>query len=144
MAEDKNKRNENENGGSRIPQKSVLTIRFLVGCYLLYTDYSLIEGVRSREGGERIVIIAFMILFLVAGGFLIIRSGTLLWEDWKREREGGSQRTTPGSFYVRPEKEGESDTVRLEAEDEPDPVEPEAEVGAASEGSETTESGETG
>ena len=77
---------DDDNKKRQIPQKSVLTIRFLVGAYLLYTDYSLIEGAMSREGGERIVIIAFMILFLVAGGFLMINSGKLLWDDWKNER----------------------------------------------------------
>ena len=79
MEDDKKKR--------QMPQKSVLTIRFLVGCYLLYTDYSLIEGVKTRQGGERILIIFFMVLFFAAGVFLMIYSGKLLWEDWKREKE---------------------------------------------------------
>ncbi len=77
---------DDDNNKRRIPQKSVVTIRFLVGIYLLYIDYSLIEGVKSREGWERILIIAFMVLFLAAGGFLTIYSGKLLWEDWERER----------------------------------------------------------
>ena len=117
---------ENDNNKRQVPQKSVLTIRFLVGCYLLYTDYSLIEGAMSRQGGERIVIIAFMVLFLVAGGFLIVHSGKLLWEDWRRERNGGDvpAERGPASTEEAPEIEtsddvtGSSDTEENSADDE--------------------------
>ena len=117
---------ENDNNKRQVPQKSVLTIRFLVGCYLLYTDYSLIEGAMSRQGGERIVIIAFMVLFLVAGGFLIVHSGRLLWEDWRRERNGGDVPAERGPAVTEeaPEIEtsddvtGSSDTEENSAADE--------------------------
>ena len=117
---------ENDNNKRQVPQKSVLTIRFLVGCYLLYTDYSLIEGAMSRQGGERIVIIAFMVLFLVAGGFLIVHSGRLLWEDWRRERNRGDVPAERGPAITEeaPEIEtsddvtGSSDTEENSAADE--------------------------
>ena len=128
---------ENDNNKRQVPQKSVLTIRFLVGCYLLYTDYSLIEGAMSRQGGERIVIIAFMVLFLVAGGFLIVHSGRLLWEDWRRERNGGdvpAERGPAVTEAVAPEIEtsddvtGSSDTEENSAADEKGSSDAEADI----------------
>ncbi|MCR5788696.1 MAG: hypothetical protein K6G83_02300 [Lachnospiraceae bacterium] len=85
---------DNKNEKKQMPPKSVMTIRLLVGMYLLYTDYSLIEGVKTRTGGGRIAIIAFMVLFFAAGVFLIIHSGKYLWEDWQRERAGGNASET--------------------------------------------------
>ncbi len=78
---------DNDNNKKNVPGKSVMTIRLLVGCYLLYIDHSLLQNIGEYKGIQKIVIIGFMILFLVAGGYLLIKNGMLLWNDWKQERE---------------------------------------------------------
>ena len=60
-----------ENRGT---SKSVLTVRLLVGAYLLYLVYQMYDGMMAREGTGRIVLLAFMALFSIAGITLIILS----------------------------------------------------------------------
>ncbi len=70
-----------------IPEKSVVTIRLLVGCYLLYIDYSVIQNVGNYDGGQKIAIIAFLILFFVVGLYFVVVGFKYLWVDWRKERE---------------------------------------------------------
>ena len=78
-----------------VPQKSVMTIRLLVGCYLLYIDYSVIGHVGDHEGWQKILLIACLLLFLVAGGWLIYMASVFLWKDWKMEREQAKAEAPP-------------------------------------------------
>ncbi|MCR4657523.1 MAG: hypothetical protein K5770_15055 [Lachnospiraceae bacterium] len=70
-----------------IPEKSVVTIRLLVGCYLLYIDYSVIQNIGNYEGGQKAAIIAFLILFLVVGLYFVVVGCKYLMKDWRQERE---------------------------------------------------------
>ena len=67
--------------------KSVMTIRLLVGCYLLYIDHSVVVNLGNYEGVQKIILIACLLLFLVTGILLIFISVRFLWNDWKQSRE---------------------------------------------------------
>ena len=54
--------------------KATLTIRLLIGAYLLYIDYQIYGDVMSREGTSRIVMLGIMVLFAVVGVLLIVLS----------------------------------------------------------------------
>ena len=54
--------------------KASLTIRMLIGAYLLYIDYQIFGDVMAREGASKIVMITFMVFFAIVGVFLIIMS----------------------------------------------------------------------
>ncbi len=58
--------------------KVSLTIRILVGAYLLYTAYTLFKGIPQYTGNEKIVFILFSIFFAVIGALLIFFSGKAL------------------------------------------------------------------
>lgn len=54
--------------------KAVLTIRLLIGAYLLYIDYQIFGDVMAREGTAKYVMLAIMALFAMFGIVLIIMS----------------------------------------------------------------------
>lgn len=56
------------------PTKVTLGIRLVVGAYLLYTSYKLLDGVQNGEGRERMFIGIFMILFVIVGLLLVLFS----------------------------------------------------------------------
>lgn len=58
-----------------LPTKFTLTVRILVGAYLLYTSYSLIDGVMTGEGRDKYFFAIFMIAFTIIGILLIIFAG---------------------------------------------------------------------
>ncbi len=58
--------------------KAVLTIRLLIGAYLLYIDYQIFGDVMAREGTSKYVMLLAMALFAVFGIFLIIMSAKAL------------------------------------------------------------------
>ncbi|MBQ9359519.1 MAG: hypothetical protein IJT96_00615 [Lachnospiraceae bacterium] len=58
--------------------KASLTIRLLIGAYLLYIDYQIFGDVMAREGASKYVMLAAMALFAVFGIFLIIMSAKAL------------------------------------------------------------------
>lgn len=66
---------ENGQNGRALPTKVMLTIRVLVGAYLLYTAYSLIGGVVGGEGRDKYFFGAFIVFFTIAGIFLMIYAG---------------------------------------------------------------------
>lgn len=55
-----------------LPTKFMLTIRGLVGAYLLYVSYSLIEGVKTTQGNEKLFLGFFMVAFTIIGIGLIL------------------------------------------------------------------------
>jgi len=70
------KNNKNEKVSSKyLPTKFMLTARVLVGGYLLYTSYSLIEGVTAGEGRDKYFLGAFMVAFTIIGILLILFAG---------------------------------------------------------------------
>ena len=58
--------------------KASLTIRMLIGAYLLYIDYQIFGDVMAREGASKIVMIAFMVFFAITGVFLVAMSAKAL------------------------------------------------------------------
>lgn len=58
-----------------LPTKFMLTVRVLVGAYLLYTSYSLIDGVMNGEGRDKYFLGIFMIAFTIIGIALMIFAG---------------------------------------------------------------------
>ncbi len=57
-----------------LPDRAVLTIRLIIGGYLLYIDYQIFDDVMQRQGISKYVMIAFMVLFALAGSILIVLS----------------------------------------------------------------------
>ncbi len=55
--------------------KFVLLVRVMVGAYLLYTSYSLIDGVVNGEGRDKYLLGAFMIAFTIIGILLMLFAG---------------------------------------------------------------------
>ena len=70
-------------GNKKAPvPKAVLTVRLLVGAYLLYIDYDIFFDVLARKGASRIIMFIAMALFAVVGVFLIVKSaGSLIAGD---------------------------------------------------------------
>lgn len=70
-----------------LPTKAMLIVRILVGGYLFYTAYSLIEGVKSVRGGELVFLCAAMAAFVAFGiGFILFSVKSLKAGKYK----GGS------------------------------------------------------
>lgn len=66
-----------ENKGG-IPPKATLTIRLLIGVYLIYIDYQIFSDVMAREGISKYIMLAIMVFFIIAGAILIITSARSL------------------------------------------------------------------
>lgn len=58
-----------------LPTKFTLTVRVLVGAYLLYTAYSLIDGIMTGEGRDKYFFAIFMTAFTIIGVLLILFAG---------------------------------------------------------------------
>lgn len=63
-----------------LPTKFSLTIRILVGAYLIYVSYSLIEGVQTSAGREQLFLGFFLVAFAIIGVLLIAFSGKAMTE----------------------------------------------------------------
>ena len=66
--------------GKRLPGQSSLMIRILVGGYLLYLSYSLLDGFINGSDMNKYMLGAFMIAFAIIGVLLIIFSGRDLYQ----------------------------------------------------------------
>lgn len=55
-----------------------LTLRVLVAGYVLYLAYGLIQGFGETSGNDRIFIAAAIVIFVVAGGAILILSAKKL------------------------------------------------------------------
>lgn len=60
----------------KLTTKTNHIIRAMLGAYLLYLAYSLIESIQTHVGTEQIVYIGFTLLFFICGGLLL---GVSLW-----------------------------------------------------------------
>lgn len=61
-----------------LPTKFNLTAKLLVGAYLLYTSYSLIDGVINGEGRDKYFLGIFMVAFTIIGILLMLYAGRSL------------------------------------------------------------------
>ena len=67
---------KNEKVASRfLPTKFMLTVRVLVGAYLVYTSYSLIDGVINGTGRDKYFLGIFMVAFAIIGILLMFFAG---------------------------------------------------------------------
>ncbi|NLL78254.1 MAG: hypothetical protein GX234_00265 [Clostridiales bacterium] len=64
---------KNEDEKKYLPTKVTLTIRALVGGYLLYTAYSLLDALGRNTGQQKLFFAVFIVLFVGTGGFLVIQ-----------------------------------------------------------------------
>ncbi len=58
-----------------LPPKFSLTIRILVGAYVIYLSYGLMDGVVGGEGRDKYFLGIFMVAFAVIGLLLVFFSG---------------------------------------------------------------------
>lgn len=79
---------------SRRNTKASLTMRILVGIYLVYTAYSLIGGFSEYDGAKKIIFISFAVLFAAGGCALVAISGKALVN--KEYAEGDDITNGPG------------------------------------------------
>ena len=77
---------DSDNKKRGFSDKSVMTIRLLVGCYLLYIDHSVVGNLGNYEGTQP-SIGKVTYRQLVVGILLIFISVRFLWNDWKQSRE---------------------------------------------------------
>ena len=77
--------------GKGLPPRAVSTIRLLIGFYLFYIDYQIFPDVMARTGTSKIVMMAFMALFVVAGSALIYTSARNLLSRGPVSEEHGDQ-----------------------------------------------------
>lgn len=81
MAQENNGSEENNerNMGKRLPRQNSLMIRILVGAYLLYTSYSLLDSFINGGDMNKYMLGAFILFFTVIGILLILLSGRDLY-----------------------------------------------------------------
>lgn len=78
---EQNKNNEKKKVPTKqLSTKLTLTIRLLVGVYLLYTAYGLFPGATSATEENHLLLAVFMVLFAVIGVLLLIVSGRSLMQ----------------------------------------------------------------
>lgn len=76
---EQNKDNEKKKIPTKqLPTKLTLTIRLLVGAYLLYTAYGLFPGATSPTEENHLFLAVFMIVFAVIGVLLLVVPGRAL------------------------------------------------------------------
>ena len=76
---EQNKDNEKKKIPTKqLPTKLTLTIRLLVGAYLLYTAYGLFPGATSPTEENHLFLAFFMVVFAVIGVMLLVVSGRSL------------------------------------------------------------------
>ena len=82
--EDKKK---SKKGRSGLPTQMGLIFRTVAGAYLMYLAYSIYTGSDSIEGGEKIVFIAAIFIFVLIGAVIVFSSLRALQRG---EYEGGA------------------------------------------------------
>ncbi len=70
-----------------------LTLRILVAAYVLYLAYGLVEGFGETTGSERIFIGAAIVIFLAAGGAILILSAKKLIRKEYRDADESAEGT---------------------------------------------------
>ncbi len=92
--EDRKEGIKGENDNKKYGDTKVgLTLRILVAAYVLYLAYGLIQGFGEAFGKDRIFIGAAIIIFLVAGGAIMILSAKkLIRKEYRDADEGGEEK----------------------------------------------------
>ena len=70
-----NNNSDKKSTGKNLPSQLSLTARVLVGGYLLYISYSLMDSFINSQDAHKYMLGAFIVLFVIAGILLIIFSG---------------------------------------------------------------------
>lgn len=76
-----------ENNKKHGDTKAGLTLRILVSAYVLYLAYGLIQGFGDAVGNDRIFIAIAIVVFVAAGGTILILSAKKLIRKEYRERK---------------------------------------------------------
>lgn len=84
-----------DDGGGRNKKsgdtKVGLTLRILVSAYVLYLAYGLIQGFGDAVGNDRIFIAIAIVVFLLAGGAILILSAKKLIRKEYVDADGGTE-----------------------------------------------------
>ena len=68
-----------------------LTLRILVSVYVLYLAYGLIQGFGETAGNDRIFIAAAIVIFIAAGGAILIVSAKKLIRKEYADADGQAE-----------------------------------------------------
>lgn len=68
-----------------------LTLRILVSVYVLYLAYGLIQGFGEAAGSDRIFIAAAIVIFIAAGGAILIVSAKKLIRKEYADADGQAE-----------------------------------------------------
>ena len=105
-----------------LPPRFSLMIRVMVGAYLVYTSYSLIDGVVHGEGRDKYFLGAFMIAFGIIGVLLVLVAGMGLLNGRYvgGELDAGEEETAPAIAEAesQPDGQGEADSAPSAPEDD--------------------------
>lgn len=108
--------------------KLSLTIRIVVGIYILYTAISLVKGIPQAVGTEKLLFIAFTVFFTVAGVLLVVFAGKALLN---KQYDDGSD-TEDNNDNIE-DNNGNLDNIELTKEKELTETETQAEIETATE-----------
>jgi hypothetical protein len=104
--------------------KLSLTIRIVVGVYILYTAMSLVKGIPQAVGTEKLLFIAFTVFFTVAGVLLVVFAGkALLYKQY----DDGSDKEEDNNDNIEDNNDN-LDNIELTKEDELTETETQAEI----------------
>ena len=84
-------KNGNKKHHHPLPMKNSLYLRLVVGLYLIYIDYSLLNTFQQKEGAELIFFIGAMVIFGLIAAALLVHSGYCLMKGLYRD---GSEDTS--------------------------------------------------
>ncbi len=116
-------------GGNGV-SRAALVIRLLIGGYLLYIDYQIFPDVMARQGISRVIMLAIMGLFAIAGITLIIMSGKSLmtgdYDQGETDKDDPEDIVTDGNEIIdvadvtseEPDEESGADTAGTENEED--------------------------
>ncbi len=106
-----------------LPPRFSLMIRVMVGAYLVYTSYSLIDGVVHGEGRDKYFLGVFMIAFGIIGVLLVLIAGMGLLNGRYvgGELDAGEEEASPAIAEAesQSDREGEKDSAPSASEDDP-------------------------
>lgn len=119
--------------------KSMLMIRVLVGGFVLYLAYSILNSLNDSVGNDKYVMIAFSGLFIVAG---LVIAGSSLWAIYKKQYAEAMENGNVEDVLVN-QDEKDSDLVDLFSKKEMDVKAETVETAETAETAETFETAET-
>lgn len=129
--------NENNKRTGRIPTKAMLTMRLVIGAYLIYLAYGLGKSVYGHTADSPLAMVVFAVLFTVGGIWIIWMSvrdlmngnyseggfGAATQEDDAAESDDAEDEAVEGEVLAEEVISGGEDADEVAAEDVADPEE---------------------